>query len=348
MNVTDQEKSPLVSLCIPTYNGSKHIRETLDSALSQTYQNIEIVITDDHSSDDTVAICESYAKNDSRIKVYRNSKNLGLVGNWCESVDKASSKWVKFLFQDDLLEENCVERMINCAIQHKVDFVICNREYFFEEGFNPKIKLFYSERLPKTEKIFKEERLYAPKETAQRIAPHIFNNCIGEPPTFLFNKEQYSRNDFPNNYFQLIDYIFILNKILVHDFVFISDKLVKFRVHTSSESMKNSEINTEDKKEFYKFLYIQYYEKIQICYEIISNPIFSEVKKFIPKKDVEIIKNFYTVSSYKRHGFKNVFPFYKDSKLSDFILDKFSSSYSYASYKIFKIRNKKVKSKYKI
>ncbi len=347
MNLENQEKTPLVSICIPTYNGSKHIHETLDSALNQTYKNIEIVITDDHSTDDTVKICESYAAKDDRIKIYKNDKNLGLVGNWCESVEKASSKWVKFLFQDDLLENNCVERMIYCALQHKVDFVICNRAYFFEEGFDPKIRRFYEERLPKTERIFTEERLYKPEETAKLIAPHIFNNCIGEPPTFLFNRDNYSRSDFPDNYFQLIDYIFILNKILKNDFVFIGDKLMKFRVHTASESMKNSAINTENKKEFYKFLYIQYYEKIQICHEIHNNPIFSEVKKHIPEKDAVIIKNFYTASSYKRHGFKNVFPFYKESKLSGFILDKFSSSYSYVSYKIYKIRNKKIKLKYK-
>ncbi|MBQ4822607.1 glycosyltransferase family 2 protein [Aquimarina sp. MMG016] len=348
MPAYEEKTLPLVSICIPTYNGSNHIKETLDSAINQSYKNIEIIITDDHSSDDTLTICESYAEEDSRIKVHKNEKNLGLVGNWCASLERASSKWVKFLFQDDLLQENCVERMIKCAIEHSVDFVICNREYFFEEGFNPKIKRYYSEKLPKTENIFNEERVYTPKETSKLISNHIFNNCIGEPPTFLFNKEKYSRSDFPDNYFQLIDYIFILNKILVHNFVFISDKLVKFRVHTSSESMKNSKVNTENTKEFHKFLYIQYYEKIQICYEILNNPIFSEVKKHIPEKHITVIKNLYAGSSYKRHGFDKVFQFYKKSDLSSFILDKFSSSYTYLSYKVYKTIYKKVRKKYKI
>ena len=135
--------TPLVSICIPTYNGAKFIKETLDTAVNQTYTNIEIIITDDNSSDDTVAICKEYAKKDNRIKVFENPKNLGLVGNWCESIEKASSKWVKFLFQDDLFESNCVEKMITTALAHNVDFVICNREYFFEKGFDPKIKAKY-------------------------------------------------------------------------------------------------------------------------------------------------------------------------------------------------------------
>jgi len=348
MKITPNQNLPLVSICIPTYNGGKYIKETLECALNQTYTNIEVIITDDYSLDNTIDICESYARKDNRIKIYKNKKNLGLVGNWCESIEKASSKWVKFLFQDDLIENNCIERMIISALSHKVDFVICNRTYFFENDFDPKIKRFYTERLPKTEKIFTEERSYTPKETAQLIAPHIFNNCIGEPPCFLFNKEKYSPNDFPNNYFQLIDYIFILNKILSYNFVFIPDKLVKFRVHSASESMKNSTVNTQNRKEFHHFLYIQYYEKILICNEILTNHKFIEVKNNIPEKDIVTVKNFYTSSSYKRHGFENVIPFYKESKLSTFILDKFSSSYSYLSYKIFKITNRNVRIKYKI
>jgi len=339
---------PLVSICIPTYNGAAFISETLQSALNQSYQNFEIIITDDKSSDNTLEICMAFSEKDSRIKVYENEQNLGLVGNWCECVEKAKSKWIKFLFQDDLLVSNCIEKMISAALQHKVDFVICNRKYIFEDNFDQKIKGHYENSLPKTELIFEDNRIYKPKETAKAITPYLFNNCIGEPPTFLFNKEKYSRDDYPDNYFQLIDYIFILNKILVHDFVFISDKLVKFRIHSSSESMRNNNKNTNDTKSFHKYLYIQYFERIQICHEILHNPIFKDVKTHFSEKEVHLIKNWYTLKSYRRHSFQKVKPFYEASALNNFILDETTSKYNYLSYRLFKKTFKPTRKKFSV
>lgn len=339
---------PLVSICMPTYNGAAFIEETLASALNQTYQNFEIIITDDQSSDETVAICEAYAKKDSRIKVFKNSKNLGLVGNWCTCVEKANSKWVKFLFQDDLLVPQCIEEMITAAITHKVDFVVCNREYFFEDGFDPKIKDFYENKLPKTENLFKNNTVYTPEQTAKAIAPQMFNNCIGEPPTFLFNKKKYAESDYPDTYFQLIDYIFILNKILAHNFVFLSDKLVKFRVHTGSESSRNNSNNTANTKRFHKYLYIQYYERIQLCHDILNVPSLAPLKAQISVSEIHQIKNWYTLKSYRRHGFKRVKAFYKTTALRDFILDVTGSQYSYLKYRVFKIKFKPTRKQYAV
>lgn len=333
---------------MPTYNGASFIEETLNSAINQSYKNIEIIITDDHSSDNTLNICKQFADKDSRIKIYKNDKNLGLVGNWKQSIAKANSKWVKFLFQDDLLEPTCIEQMIRAAIDNNSNFVICNRAYFFEDGFDERIKRHYTENLPKTDLIFKENRVYKPEETAKLIAPHLFNNCIGEPPTFLFNRDFYSEEDFPENYFQLVDFIFILNKILVHNFYFIGTKLVKFRVHTASESSKNNAVDNSNKKAFHKFLYIQFYEKIQICNEIINNPIFVSAKKHLKIKDVLKIKDWYVIKSYKKYGFKNVLPFYQNSALKDFIINNYTSNYSYLKYRVFKVVNKKLKKKYKV
>ena len=85
---------------------------------------------------------------------------------------------------------------------------------------------------------------------------------------------------------------------------------------------------------------------MQICNEIINNPIFSDIKKEIPLKDIIQIKNWWVLESYKRYGFKNVFPFYKVSPIQDFILDKFSSHYSFLKYRIFKVTSKKYRKKY--
>ena len=110
--------TPLVSICIPTYNGAKYVEETIECAINQTYRNIEIIITDDQSTDNTIKICNSFALKDDRIKVFQNKKNLGLLGNWCEVINRTSkeSDWIKFLFQDDLMDKTTVEKMVTSAI----------------------------------------------------------------------------------------------------------------------------------------------------------------------------------------------------------------------------------------
>ncbi|MBA3705767.1 MAG: glycosyltransferase family 2 protein, partial [Bacteroidetes bacterium] len=76
------ELLPLISVCIPTYNGERYLKECLDSILSQSYTNIEIVIVDDCSKDSTIAIIEKHKASDARIRVHKNENNLGLVSNW--------------------------------------------------------------------------------------------------------------------------------------------------------------------------------------------------------------------------------------------------------------------------
>ena len=73
-------EQPLVSVCIPAYNNAAYIKDTIDSILRQTYTNLELVICDDNSKDDTVEVIESIK--DSRIKLIKNEKNLGMSGNW--------------------------------------------------------------------------------------------------------------------------------------------------------------------------------------------------------------------------------------------------------------------------
>ena len=81
--------APLISICVPTYNGSPYLEPCLDAVLSQTTSDFEVLIVDDRSSDDSLHIAERYARRDSRIMVSSNETNLGLVGNWNRCVQVA-------------------------------------------------------------------------------------------------------------------------------------------------------------------------------------------------------------------------------------------------------------------
>src|SRR5579863_4981502 len=105
----NNEGKPVISICIPTYNGEKYLSECLYHVLNQTYSNFEVIICDDCSTDNTTEIINSYQQKDNRIKIFRNERNLGLCGNWNRCVEHSSGKWIKFIFQDDWMNDNCLE-----------------------------------------------------------------------------------------------------------------------------------------------------------------------------------------------------------------------------------------------
>src|SRR6202012_1522948 len=107
-----------------------------DSAIHQSYGNIEIIIVDDGSTDDTYSIVKDYRAKDSRIKVFRNEKNLGLVGNWNRCMELTTGEWIKFLFQDDYLAPDCIATMVQ-AIEADDKIVTSTRRLIIEESVSP-------------------------------------------------------------------------------------------------------------------------------------------------------------------------------------------------------------------
>ena len=91
-----------VSVIIPAYNAEKYISETLDSLLAQDYTNWEALIVEDCSSDNTLNLINHYASNDSRIKVFQNSSNVGAALTRNKGIEEASGRYLAFLDSDDL------------------------------------------------------------------------------------------------------------------------------------------------------------------------------------------------------------------------------------------------------
>lgn len=117
-NITknDMIEQPLVSIIVTTYNSSKYVFETLESAKAQTYQNIELIVSDDCSTDNTVEICQEWiAKNKERFvrtELITAEKNTGIPANCNRGVKAAQGEWVKFIAGDDILYKNCIENNI--------------------------------------------------------------------------------------------------------------------------------------------------------------------------------------------------------------------------------------------
>ena len=101
--------SKLMSIGIPAYNNGAYIGETIESILAQTYKNIELVIVDDNSSDNTYQVLQQYAEKDKRVKIYKNETNLGMAGNWNRCLELCTGEFMKLVCADDLLAPNMIE-----------------------------------------------------------------------------------------------------------------------------------------------------------------------------------------------------------------------------------------------
>ena len=106
------DDSPLVSVAVITYNSSLYVKETLDSILAQTYCNIELVISDDHSSDDTVVICHRWiTEHEARFSkafVVESGTNTGIAMNCQRAVEQCSGEWLKLIAGDDVMLPGCI------------------------------------------------------------------------------------------------------------------------------------------------------------------------------------------------------------------------------------------------
>ena len=119
-----KEKS-LISIIVPVFNVEVYLPKCLDSILNQTYENLEIIVVNDGSTDNSPQICEEYANKDSRINVL-HKKNGGLSSARNAGLDVANGEYIGFVDSDDFVEKNMYEEMINTLKKYSANLVICS------------------------------------------------------------------------------------------------------------------------------------------------------------------------------------------------------------------------------
>ena len=229
--------APTVSVCIPTYNGAAFLRPCLDSVLSQSWRDIEVLVVDDVSSDDTLSIAESYSRRDHRISIFRNERNLGLVSNWNRCLTLARGEWIKFVFQDDALAPTCLERMIESA-GNAHQLIFCGRDLIFEESVDHETR--QSLRItPSLHQLFPRERNVSPERIRDTTLKET-RNFFGEPTASLLHRSLIERfGGFNPHLAQLSDLEYWIRVASNVGLRYIPDSLASFRVHASSTSALN-------------------------------------------------------------------------------------------------------------
>jgi glycosyltransferase involved in cell wall biosynthesis len=115
--------SPLVSIMVPVYNRRELLPDCLKSALAQTFRDLEVVVVDNTSTDDTWDVCREFARLDSRVRIFRNAENIGPVRNWQRCFKEAKGRYGKLLFSDDVLSSYYLERTLPLMRDPHVAFV---------------------------------------------------------------------------------------------------------------------------------------------------------------------------------------------------------------------------------
>ena len=214
--------SPLVSILVPSFNHERTIRQTLDSALAQTFSDFELVIVDDASTDSTWDIIASYR--DARIKVFRNATNLGMVQNWNHCLEMSSAPLVQFLFADDLLAPTCLTRKIE-AISAAPDITL---------AFSASSVIGSDGRILMRRRPF----LHTAVHDGMRLAHRSFltKNVFGEPSNVLFRRAFLAPagGSFRSNLVYSVDWELWIRLSSLGQVAYLQDDLMSFRISHSS------------------------------------------------------------------------------------------------------------------
>lgn len=178
MQVVDSKA--LVSIIIPAYNTEKYMRKCLDSVVNQTYTNLEIIVTNDASTDTTLDIIQEFAHQDSRIKVVNNITNKGNGIGRNSAIKMATGEYILFVDSDDYIKAHTVEKMLEAILQSNVEVAVLGH---VEHG----------DKEPKSEK---KKIVQLPEITGKESKEEIFklfllqfNGIIIQPWSYFVKKE---------------------------------------------------------------------------------------------------------------------------------------------------------------
>ena len=216
--------SDLVSVIIPVYNSEKFLKESIESVLSQTYHDIEIITINDGSTDDSIKILNQYS--DKIILI--DQKNCGLAEAVNAGLRKMSGKWMKWLSPDDILYPNAIEILVKEAKKLPENTIIySNWEMINEKG--KKMRDFYESNYNNLDNFdFNVKLLDAQQINVNTVLIH----------TSLFNQGCIMRSLDDT---AAIDYDFFLRSAILYDIKFhlVEKNLLKYRIHKNQTSHKH-------------------------------------------------------------------------------------------------------------
>ena len=168
--------SDLVSIIVPIYNVERYLDKCINTIVSQTYTNLEIILVDDGSPDNCPAICDEWAKKDSRIKVvHKQNQGLGMARN--TGIEHATGKYICFFDSDDYIADTLVEKCIDAYNKHNADLVWYSMTDVDENG-----QVFSTA-------LGNDDRVYTGDDVKTQLLPQLMSHDYrnGNPANFAFS-----------------------------------------------------------------------------------------------------------------------------------------------------------------
>lgn len=288
--IKDQESTKKISIIMPVYNSEKYLSKAINSVLEQTYKNIELILIDDGSTDNSLNILKEYENKDSRIKVFRQ-ENAGQFKARNMGIKVSEGEYITFLDSDDWLEPNMIETMIKLQLVYNADIVRCtyidehveeNRQVYNRSMFNTITCIEKQEFTEKLYPIFLNTQqlnsVWGQLIKKDIIKEFNINEDIKIAEDLLFNLNLYSDT----------------NKIILMPNAY-------YHYRTNSESITN----TKNKKSvLYRFnnkitVYSEFYKYIQI-WDINTDDNIDRVNKKILNEVNKCINELYTFKISKK------------------------------------------------
>jgi glycosyltransferase involved in cell wall biosynthesis len=218
---------PLVSVVLVTYNSEPYVLETLESIKSQSYLNIELIISDDCSSDNTINICKKWLDQNEerfiRVEIVRHIDNTGITPNYNRGTLYARGEWIKYIAGDDILVANCIQRYVDnvFVLKNKI-FVSCVIQ--FDQDFN--------------ERLIEINKKWLKGDSKKQLIRLLKYGTFLPGPTIFVHRETLNKlGCFSEEYPFVEDYpLFVKFLLNGYPLGFINEGLVKWRKHEDSVS----------------------------------------------------------------------------------------------------------------
>jgi glycosyltransferase involved in cell wall biosynthesis len=240
------DKHPLVSICIPSFNHGEYVEASVRSALAQTYERIEVLVSDDRSDDGSYERLRMF--DDSRLHVERNPRRLGHAGNRNRVVARARGELIKFLDDDDLLDPECVSEMVEAfAEAPTVAMAFCRRRIAVEGQLDDVRRGWLNVNTDLQRGLVGVERLNDGRRLFEMLLDRDFRlNLIGEPSTVMVSASHLRRVGlFSTRVHQLMD-LDLWARLLPHGMAaFLSQERAVYRIgHGNATNRNNSSRRT--------------------------------------------------------------------------------------------------------
>ena len=246
-NSGDAKPEQLVSVVVITYNSSQTVVETLDSIKTQTYQNIELIVSDDCSSDNTVEVVQNWIdENYSRfydVQLVTTGNNTGVAGNINRGIAHSHGEWIKSIAGDDLLIPSAIETYMSFVMDHfeNVRICVCDVECFSTDGeVKPSTRDAY--------KSFFEKEC----ESYEMQKKRVMTELVFVGPTYFYSRELFNElGGYPEKYGCAEEWPFVYKIIRSGNRIFaINKKLVRYRIQYESSLCHSSDHGMTNKRHF--------------------------------------------------------------------------------------------------